>query len=123
MADFKGALPSVIKWSVGENKYDEDGSNPKSLSLFIPAASIDALAAHLSAMAADSAKLKTGKIWDYSKNEEVEVNGVYLNAKGKSGESGDFGNINPAALGNAPTQSHGRHNEAVLVPAGNELPF
>ena len=48
MADFKGALPSVIKWSVGENKYDEDGSNPKSLSLFIPAASIDALAAHLS---------------------------------------------------------------------------
>ena len=50
MADFKGALPSVIKWSVGENKYDEDGSNPKSL-LFIPAASKHALAAHLSAMA------------------------------------------------------------------------
>jgi hypothetical protein len=104
MADFKGALPSVIKWSVGENKFDEDGSNPKSLGLFIPAASIDALATHLSAMAADSAKLKTGKIWDYNKNEEVEVSGVYLNAKGKTGEYGDFGNINPVALGNAPTQ-------------------
>ena len=105
MADFKAALPSVIKWSVGENKYDEDGSNPKSLSLFIPADSIDALAAHLSAMAADSEKLKTGKIWDYNKKEEVQVSGVYLNAKGKSGEYGDFGNINPASLGNAPTQA------------------
>ena len=105
MADFKAALPSVIKWSVGENKYDEDGSNPKSLSLFIPADSIDALAAHLAAMAADSEKLKTGKIWDYNKNEEVQVSGVYLNAKGKSGEYGDFGNINPVSLGNAPTQA------------------
>ena len=105
MADFKSALPSVIKWSVGENKYDEDGSNPKSLSLFIPAESIDALAAHLSAMAADSAKLKTGKIWDYNKKEEVEVSGVYLNAKGKTGEYGDFGNINPAALANTATQA------------------
>ena len=56
-------------------------------------------------MAADSEKLKTGKIWDYNKKEEVQVSGVYLNAKGKSGEYGDFGNINPVALGNAPTQA------------------
>lgn len=105
MAEFKSALPSVIKWSVGENKYDQDGTNPKSLSLFIPADSIDALAAHLSAMAADPDKLKTGKVWDFSKKEEVEVSGVYLNAKGKSGQYGDFGNINPAALGNTPTQA------------------
>lgn len=105
MTDFKAALPCVIKWSVGENKYDEDGSNPKSLSLFIPNASISALAAHLQNMAADPDKLKIGKIWDYNMNEEVQVKGVYLNAKGKSGEYGDFGNINPVALGNALTQA------------------
>lgn len=104
MSDFQAALPHVIKWSVGNNKYNEDGSNPKSLSLFIPRESISALAAHLQAMAADSEKVKTNKIWDYSSNAEVEVEGVYLNAKGKTGEYGDFGNINPAALSNAPTQ-------------------
>ena len=105
MAEFKAALPSVIKWSVGDNQYDEDGSNPKSLSLFIPNASISALAAHLQLMAADPGKLKRGKIWDYNRNEEVEVEGVYLNAKGKSGDYGDFGNINPKAIGSAPTQA------------------
>ena len=105
MSDFKAALPAVIKWSVGENKYDEDGSNPKTLSLFIPSASISALAAHLQKMAADTDKLKTGKIWDYNSKAEVEVEGVYLNAKGKSGQYGDFGNINPAALGNTPAQA------------------
>ena len=105
MPEFQAALPAVIKWSVGENKYDEDGSNPKSLSLFIPAESIDAFAAHLKAMAADSDKRKTGKIWDYGSKAEVEVEGIYLNAKGKSGQYGDFGNINPASLGNTPAQA------------------
>ena len=105
MPEFQAALPAVIKWSVGENKYDEDGSNPKSLSLFIPAESIDAFAAHLKAMANDSDKRKTGKVWDYANKAEKEVSGVYLNAKGKTGEYGDFGNINPAALGNTPTQA------------------
>ena len=31
---------------------------------------------------------------DFSKNDEVEVEGVYINAKGKEGKYGDFGNIN-----------------------------
>ena len=43
-------------------------------------------------------QLKKGKVWDYTKKEEVEVEGIYLNAKGKEGKYGDFGNINPKLI-------------------------
>ena len=109
MAEFNAALPSVLKWSVGENKFNEDGKNPKSLSLFIPLESIDALAAHLRAMAKDSSKVRSGKVWDYSANEQKEVQGLYLNAKGKENNGDSFGNINPAAL--------------TAAPSNNNLPF
>ena len=46
----------------------------------------------------DSSKLKKGKVWDFENKEEIEVDGVYLNAKGKNGEYGDFGNINPKKI-------------------------
>ena len=98
MSDFQAALPRVIKWDVKDNPFDDKEKNPKSLSLFIPLQSIAAFAQHLSAMAADDSKIKQAKVWDYSNNQEVEVQGVYLNAKGKSGEYGDFGNINPASI-------------------------
>ena len=39
-------------------------------------------------------KQKKGKVWDYSKKEEVEVDGIYINAKAKEGRYGIFGNIN-----------------------------
>ncbi len=96
MSDFNAALPQVIKWSVGENKFDEEGKNPKSLSLFVPTESITALSDHLMNLA--DQKQVTGKVWDFDNKCEVEVQGVYLNAKGKNGEFGDFGNINPASL-------------------------
>lgn len=98
MDEFKAALPAQIKWAVKDNPFDEDGANPKALSLFIPLQSIEALAAHLRAMAADSEKVKTGSVWDYSKNKAYETQGVYLSAKGKDGEWGPFGNINPVLL-------------------------
>ena len=98
MAEFKAALPAQIKWAVKDNQFDEEGANPKALSLFIPLQSIEALAAHLRAMAADSEKVKTGSVWDYSNNKAYETQGVYLSAKGKDGEWGPFGNINPALL-------------------------
>ena len=107
MSNFQSALPAQIKWSVGDNKYNEDGKNPKSLSLFVPVESINALANHLQALANDSEKLKTAKIWDYDASAEKEVKGVYLNAKGRDGrDGGSFGNINPAmAQSNAATQA------------------
>ena len=102
MSDFKAALPRVIKWSVGDNKFNEDGKAPKSLSLFVPLESVHAFAQYLMNLADDASKAKTGKVWDYSTQAEVEVQGVYISAKGREGrDGGAFGNLNPAA--NAPS--------------------
>ena len=103
MADFNPALPIQLKWSVNENKFDDNGKNPLALSIFIPAESAFALAQLIMDSAEDSAKTKTAKVWDYTKNEEVEVQGFYINGKGKPGRDGDgssFGNINPVAKAN-----------------------
>jgi len=40
-------------------------------------------------------KTKTAKVWDYENKKEVEVEGVWINAKGKEGQDGDFGNLYP----------------------------
>lgn len=94
MPEFTPQLPKQGKWSVGENKYDEDGKNPKMLSIFIPEESIDGLSRYLQNM---RSKLKAGKTYNYETRENEEVQGIYLNFKGKSGEYGDYGNINPAS--------------------------
>ena len=102
-SDFQAALPFPIKWAVNENRFDDNGKNPLALSLFIPAESAFALAQLIMDSAEDSAKTKTAKVWDYTKNEEVEVQGFYINGKGKQGRDGDgssFGNINPVAKAN-----------------------
>ena len=118
MSDFQAALPRVIKWSVKDNDFEDKEKNPKALSLFIPCESIAALASHLTAMAADSKKLKTSKVWDYDNNEEVEVQGVYLNAKGKEDL---FGNINPRSLAfNPPTQADAC---GLKPPVTEDIPF
>ena len=97
MSDFNPALPKQVKWSVGENRFDQDGKNPKSLSLFIPLESATAFANYVNAVATDPDKIKKGKVWDYSLQTEVEVDGVYINGKGRDGQYGAFGSINPAA--------------------------
>ena len=129
MSDFQAALPQVIKWDVKDNRFEDKEKYPKALSLFIPQESIAAFAQHLTAMAADSEKLRAAKIWDYDNNQEVEVQGVYLNAKGKTGEYGDFGNINPALLAaNPPTDACGLKPPAadacgIKAPADESIPF
>ena len=103
-SDFQAALPFPIKWAVNENKFDSDGKNPLALSVFVPAESAFALAQFLLDTAEDPAKTKTAKVWDYSKNEEVEVQGFYINGKGKPGRDGDrtsYGSINPAKPANS----------------------
>ena len=103
-SDFQAALPFPIQWAVNENKFDSDGKNPLSLSVFVPAESAFALAQFLLDTAEDPAKTKTAKVWDYSKNEEVEVQGFYINGKGKPGRDGDrtsYGSINPAKPANS----------------------
>lgn len=98
MPDFNPALPKVVKWSTGENRYDQDGKAPTALSLFVPLESVHALANYLMDLAADDTRHKTGKIWDYEKRSEVEVQGIYINGKGRDGTNGSFGTINPASV-------------------------
>jgi hypothetical protein len=97
MADqFKPALPYPVKFSTSENEYQDSDKFPKAMSLFIPLESIQPLFDHCIKLG--DTKAKTGKVWDYTKKEEVEVKGIYLNAKGKEGKYGDFGNINPQLI-------------------------
>ena len=97
MADFNPALPIQLKWSVNENKFDDNGKKPLALSLFIPAESAFALAQLIMDSAEDPSKTKTAKVWDYETQSEKEVIGVYLNGKGKHGndKGSSFGSINP----------------------------
>ena len=94
MADFVPALTHQIKWSVGENRFDTEGKQPKQLSLFVTKQSILELASYLQKLAGESDRVKPGKVWDFAKKEEIEVEGFYLNGKGQTGQYGDFGSIN-----------------------------
>jgi hypothetical protein len=103
MTDFNPALPVQLKWSVNENRFDDGGKNPLSLSVFVPAESAFALAELIMNSAEDQSKTKTAKVWDYEAQAEKEVSGFYLNGKGKQGRDGNgtsFGNINPVKVVN-----------------------
>jgi hypothetical protein len=102
MADFIPQLPKQGKWSLGQNRFDEDGKNPKQLSVFIPEESIDAFARYLQNLRA--AGTKTGKCYNYKTQQNEDVSGIYLNFKGKEGSDGAFGNINP--VNNDPTTNN-----------------
>lgn len=107
-SDFKAALPRAVKWSTGENRYDTAGKQPRSLNLFVPLESAYAFAQYIMNTAEDASRHKTGKVWDYEAKAEVEVQGFYINGKGREGNTGDYGTINPAAAATA---------------AGEALPF
>ena len=89
---FKAALPYPIKFSTSENDYEDQDKYPQKMSLFIPSESVSAFCEEVMKMV--DTKQKKGKVWDYSKKEEVEVDGSYINAKAKEGRYGIFGNIN-----------------------------
>lgn len=92
---FDAALPHPVKWTVQENQFDDDGKYPKQMSLAVPVKSIPALCDYLMSLGDTAEKIKTGKVWDYSNNQEIEVDVVWINGKGKDGQYGDFGTINP----------------------------
>jgi len=131
---FVPATTHQIKWSVGENRFDENGKQPKQLSLFVSKESILELASYLQRLAGESDRIKPGKVWDFVNKEEIEVEGFYLNGKGQTGQYGDFGSINlqqiPGAAANAPAQPEAcgltppkEWNKAPLVPDNGEMPF
>ena len=115
---FDPALPYPIKWSVGENSYDEDGKFPSQLALAIPIESIPAFCDYLMSLGDNRDKVKTNKVWDFSKKEEVEVDVVWINAKGKDGNYGAFGNINPQK-----TEAQRQALDDRKISASEEIPF
>ena len=139
MSDFIPALTHQIKWSVGENRFDESGKQPKQLSLFVSKESILEFASYLQRLAGETDRIKTGKIWDFTNKEEIEVDGFYLNGKGQSGQYGDFGSINlnqiPGSDANQPQQANAcgitppdpeppaRWDTAPLQPDTDDIPF
>ena len=89
---FKAALPYPIKFSTSENDYEDQEKYQQKFSMFIQSESVPAFCEEVMKMV--DTKQKKGKVWDYSKKEEVEVDGIYINAKAKEGKYGIFGNIN-----------------------------
>ena len=118
-SDFKAALPKPVKWSTGENRYDNGGKQPRTLSLFVPRESAYALAQYIINSADSEDRLRTGKIWDYDQKAEVEVEGFYINGKGREGRDGDFGTINPADNGGL---NQGLTSKEQKLASG-EMPF
>ena len=113
---FDPALPYPIKWSVGENSYDEDGKFPSQLALAIPIESIPAFCDYLMSLGDNRDKVKTNRVWDFSKKEEVEVDVVWINGKGKDGQYGSFGNINPQKTEAQRQAQDGRRSSSEEIP-------
>ena len=100
MADFNPALSLPIKWSIGEDRFNDD-DEAKVLTLTIPVASLDQSIDHLKALS--YTKQKQGEVYDFKKKEKVKTQCIYVNAKGLDGQYGLFGNINPQKIEDAPT--------------------
>lgn len=117
-SSFVPALTHQIKWSVGENRFDKDGKQPKQLSLFVSKDSILELASYLQRLAGETDRIKSGKVWDFVNKEEIEVDGFYLNGKGQTGQYGDFGAINLQQI--SATSSHAPAQQQALP---DDMPF
>lgn len=126
-SSFVPALTHQIKWKVGENRFDRDGSKPRALSLFISQDSILELASYLQRLAHETDKIKPGKIWDFVNNEEIEVDGFYLNGKGTTTKYGDLGSINlqqiPGSNANTPTQQKQPAGVKADTPNTGDIPW
>ena len=95
MADFNPALSLPIKWSIGEDRFNDD-DDAKVLTLTIPVDSLNQFIDHLKALS--YTKQKQGEVYDFKKKEKVKTQCIYVNAKGMDGQYGLFGNINPQTV-------------------------
>ena len=100
MADFNPALSLPIKWSIGEDRFNDD-DEAKVLTLTIPVASLDQFIDHIKPLR--NTKQKQGEVYEFKKKEKVKTQCIYVNAKGLDGQYGLFGNINPQKIEDVPT--------------------
>ena len=98
-------MPKPGRWAISDNKYDENGKNPKTLALSIPVESVHAFCNHLMNLADEQGKYKKAKVWNFDKNEAEEVDALILYFNGKDGQYGPWGHIKPCvedSAGDAP---------------------
>ncbi len=96
MADFNPALPLPIKWSIGDDRFNEGQQVLSLTSLTIPVDSVPYLTEHL--MNLIDKKAKDGEVYDFNKKEKVKTKCVQIYSKAVDGQFGVFGNINPQKL-------------------------
>ena len=104
MADFNPALPLPIKWSIGDDRFNE---GQQVLSLTIPVDSVTYFIDHLQNLV--DQKAKEGEVYDFNKKEKIKTQCIQIYSKAMDGQYGVFGNINPQKIENS--------------PSSNELPF
>ena len=68
MADFNPALPLPIKWSIGDDRFNE---GQQVLSLTIPVDSVTHFIDHLQNLV--NLKAKDGEVYDFNKKEKVKT--------------------------------------------------
>ena len=68
MPDFNPALKLPIKWSIGDNRFDDDDDS-KVLTLTIPVESLNEFIDHLKALS--YTKQKQGEVYDFKKKEKA----------------------------------------------------
>ena len=69
MADFNPALPLPIKWSIGDDRFNE---GQQVLSLTIPVDSVTHLIEHLNTLV--DLKAKDGEVYDFNKKRKLKLN-------------------------------------------------
>ena len=92
--DFKPALPLPMSFIIQDGKYGMQ------LSIFIPTESITHVIDHLQNLV--NTKSSSGTVYLGKDKGNLKTNGVYLNAKVLDGEYGQYGQINPQKIENAP---------------------
>ena len=93
MADFNPALPLPIKWSIGDDRFNE---GQQVLSLTIPVDSVTYFIDHLQNLV--DQKAKEGEVYDFNKKEKIKTQCVQIYSKAMDGPYGIFGNINPQKI-------------------------
>jgi len=94
---FNPALPLPIKWSIGDDRFNE---GQQVLNLTIPVDSVTHLIDHLQNLV--NTKAKDGEVYDFKTKKKVKTQCVQIFSKAMDGQYGVFGNINPQKIEDAP---------------------
>ena len=94
-SQFNPALPLPMSFKIQDGKYGMQ------LGIFIPTESITHVIDHLQNLV--NTKSSSGTVYLGEEKGKLKTKGVYLNAKVLDGEFGQYGQINPQKIENAPS--------------------